>query len=192
MAQTPWEMAAVGKEFSHQSALFAWAAMAKNFGVAIANRPESYKVAGFAKRHFDLAQASPVSYPEPPSMFEPLWQLEWLHAIKNQGHGDRVRGSRSKAEGVREGVFDTFLPSVAYFEDKPPFDGSLVASCYMFCGLYIELKTPDRINHKNGGASDPQLKFQAFARGEGYAAELAHGWEAARDLLLTYLGKSPA
>lgn len=190
MAKTPWEMAAVGSEFSHQSALFAWAAMAASFGVSAAANPASYTQSGFAKQCLSMG-------PD-----DRLAELKWLHAIKNQGHGDRVRGSRSKSEGVREGVFDVFLPVSMYhhegWRDKWPLLGGLEfeeqsGSLYKtYCGLYIELKTPDRKNHKNGGASDPQLEFQPFAREQGYAAEFAHGWLEARDLILKYLGKSNA
>lgn len=189
MAKTPWEMAEVGSEFSHQSALFAWAAMARNFGPNIANYELSYRQAGWAAQAYRTTPNTTPAIPE----------LKWLHAIKNQGHGDRVRGSRSKSEGVREGVFDVFLPVSMYhhegWRDKWPLLGGLEfeeqsGSLYKtYCGLYIELKTPDRKNHKNGGASDPQLEFQAFAREQGYAAELAHGWLEARDLILKYLGK---
>lgn len=191
MAKTPWEMAAVGAEFSHQSALFAWAAMARIFGVRAANDPLSYTKQGHAL----------VTYGLPPGTYtmtldgrsphpEAVHELKWLHAIKNQGHGDRVRGSRSKAEGVREGVFDVFLPVVAL--RQPPWQNQPGNGLPRLAGLYLELKTPDRINHKNGGASDAQLEFQAFAREQGYAAEVVHGWEMARDVLLTYLGKSNA
>lgn len=195
MAKTPWEMAAVGKEFSHQTALFAWSAMAQWAGAECANDPLSYTKPGHAKAFYIADRPLPV-----------MPQLKWLHSIKNQGHGDAIRGSRSKAEGVREGVFDLCLPlplvtEIDYDMGSAPFAGAhgvivpygdfrLIMAGYH--GLYIELKTPDRINHKDGGASQPQLDFQADMRAAGYAAEVCHGWEAARDCLLTYLGKSPA
>ena len=174
----PWAMAKVGAEFSHQSALFAWAAMAQSMGVVAASHPESYTTPGEAKK---WALHHPQAYPE----------LKWLHAIKNQGHGDRIRGSRSKAEGVRTGVFDTFLPvPMRYLSSHCSFYVPDTSPLFIdgYAGLYIELKTPDRKTHKNGGASDKQLEFQADMRAMGYAAEVCHGWEAARDCLLTYLG----
>lgn len=190
MAKTPWEMAAVGNEFSDQSALFAWAAMACFAGPAAANDPLSYTVSGHAAK----------TYPTDP----PLTGLKWLHAIKNQGHGDKVRGSRSRAEGVRAGVSDIFLP-VARVHPVPygglapfagshgvyaPVPGSGLAKLDIYSGyhgLYVELKKLSEATKKNGGASDIQLEFQADVRVSGYACEVAHGWEAARDVILTYL-----
>lgn len=177
----PWTMAKVGKEFSDQSALFAWAAMAQSFGIMAASYPESYTKAGFA-----VANGSQWD--------DRLPELKWLHAIKNQGHGDRIRGSRSKAEGVREGVFDLFLPVASHNSGHragPRIPLSQQAGLGKFHGLYIELKTLDRKNHKNAGASDKQLEFQADVRAQGYEAWVCHGWEDARDCLLTYLGKEP-
>ena len=178
MAKTPWEMAAVGNEFSDQSALFAWAAMAQSFGVTAANSPKSYTLPGFAKFTLDNL----------PARFDDrLFQLKWLHAIKNQGHGDRIRGARSKAEGVRPGVFDVFLPVVCLKYHARPFEGGQLTHTHpdrwLYCGLYLELK---RI--KDGKPSDIQLEFQADMRAAGYAAEIAYGWEAACDTLLRYLG----
>lgn len=187
MAKTPWEMADVGAEFSHQTALFAWAAMARMFGARAANDASSYTKAGYAK---ELCEQG---------LSEPIPELEWLHAIKNQGHGDAIRGGRSRAEGVRAGVFDVFLPVVTRFEygenltNARRFGGpglEFSHGQWGFAGLYVELKTPDRKNHKNGGMSDEQLLFQAWALDQGYAAELAHGWEELRDTILRYLGRA--
>jgi hypothetical protein len=189
MAKTPWEMAEVGSEFSHQTALFAWAAMARLFGPAIANQAESYAIAGYAKQAFERAY---VLKGENVNGIIPIVELKWLHAIKNQGHGDKVRGARSNAEGLRAGVFDVFLPVTRELQGGAKLEGGLMGhqDAWIYCGLYIELKTPDRINHKDGGASDVQLDFQVDMRAAGYAAEICHGWQAARDCLLTYLGKS--
>lgn len=190
MVKTPWQTAdQTGSEFAHQTALFQWAAMARMFGANVANEPQSYQVAGYAKKFFDHYQvgAAPLA-PNVARLHEPIPELKWLHAIKNQGHGDRVRGARSAMEGVRTGVFDIFLPSLKF---DAPFKGGIKDEYeQIFAGLYIELKTPDRKNHKNGGASDKQLEFQADMREAGYAAEIAHGWTEARDMILRYLGRT--
>lgn len=165
MAKTPWEMADVGAEFSHQTALFAWAAMARMFGDLAANDPKSYSVAGHAQKLALNGHGRPVP------------ELKWLHAIKNQGHGDSVRGGRSKAEGVRAGVFDMFLP----FPMARLSNGIVVERFY---GLYVELKKPGK--HKT---SDVQETFQSDIKAVGYAAEVCVGWEAARDVILRYLGR---
>lgn len=172
MAQTPQEMADVGAEFSHQSALFAWAAMALFSGVCAANDDASYKVAGHAKK----LVLNGYSKPEP--------RLKWLHAIKNQGHGDTIRGGRSKAEGVKAGVFDLFLPCPGRFViPRHPDSGWAWGDRTMqYPGLYIELKKPKK--HK---ISPEQETFQADMRAAGYAAEFAIGWTEARDLIVKYL-----
>ncbi len=176
--KSPWETAAVGREFSEQTALFQWAAMATSFGLRAANDPLSYKVEGHAKAVFQSSWADQVP------------QLTWLHAIKNQGHGDAVRGARSAMEGVKAGVSDVFLPvpigyEVRYSDQVAPFEGGLYGrDGRTYCGLYVELKRQG----KNGGASDKQLEFQSDIRDSGYACEICVGWEAARDVILQYLG----
>lgn len=173
MAKTPWEMADVGAEFSHQTALFAWAAMARIFGPDLANDPNSYTMPGYARSACKRD--------------EPLPELEWLHAIKNQGHGDAIRGGRSRAEGVKAGVFDVFLPvpvdlthRMIRLEPLTTFKPYSVT-----CGLYVELKKPGK--HKT---SPEQLVFQAYAQRVGYSAVVCVGWEAARDAILRYLGRA--
>lgn len=190
--KTPWDMAAVGRESSHQSALMAWAAMAKNYGPNIAGMIEAYTVAGWAKRAFE--NGSNFGQPH-----KSIPELKWLHAIKNAEKGGMIRGNMAVAEGVRAGVFDTFLPirqMIVEYDRKPPFlgyydqethQGTLI---HEYGGLYLELKTPERIREKNGGASDVQLEFQADMRAAGYVAEIAHGWEPGRDILLRYLGRA--
>jgi hypothetical protein len=84
----------------------------------------------------------------------------------------------AKAEGVKAGVFDIFLPV--------PKEAYGIEPCgYMqldYCGLYIELKRKD-----GGKASTEQLDFQNDMHQAGYKAEICHGWEAARDCILEYL-----
>lgn len=179
MAKTPQEMADVGAEFSHQTALFAWAAMAIGWGVECAKWPEAYTKDGWARENFGDYAKNPHCVPE----------LKWLHAIKNQGHGDAIRGGRSKAEGVKPGVFDTFLP-VPREVQSTGFNGivSNSVSRYNFpvqCGLYLELKKPGK-----NSTSKLQEDFQADMRALGYAAEVVVGWIEGRDTLLRYLGRA--
>lgn len=104
--------------------------------------------------------------------FEPL---EWLHAIPNGGDRDRITAGRMKAEGVKSGVLDLFLPHAR---------GG-------YHGLYIEMKKPAKrlTNGKQspqGVLSDNQKSFIKFVSKEGYAAVTCWTWEQARDVILTY------
>ncbi len=154
----PWKYAATGREHSHQSALFMWANMAERFGLTAADNVESYTVRGAAQillqRHADT-----------------IPQLEWLHAIHNQGHGDAIRGGQAKAEGVKAGVFDIFLPYPT------------VQPVGLRAGLYVELKKPG----KHSVSADQKL-FKEYAERVGYVAEFAVGWLEARKIILDYLG----
>lgn len=168
----PWDYAAkTRKEHAEQVALFMWAGMAQKFGPNIANDPHSYTVAGFALKQFEGAGGlGYIRYSAP------IPELKWLHAVHNQGHGDAIRGAQAKAEGVKAGVADIFLP-VPRFDEFTP-NG-------IRCGLYIELKKKD-----SGKPHAEQLDFQNDMRAAGYKCEIIHGWELARDEILRYLGRS--
>jgi len=51
-------------------------------------------------------------------------ELKWFHAIPNGGFRDKITAGKLKAEGVKSGVSDMFLP----------------VKCDAYSGLYIELK----------------------------------------------------
>lgn len=162
----PWDYAdKSGKEHAHQAAVFMWANMAVNFGLIVANYKEAYTVPGWAKER-------EASYNDK------VPELKWLFAIHNQGHGDLVRGSIAKAEGVKAGVFDLFLP--VPIRRAGGLNGALPSQ--HLAGLFLEMKVD-----KNQ-PSNLQLEFQSFARSMHYAAEIAWGWLEARDKLLDYLG----
>lgn len=166
MALDPWSYAdKSGTEHAHQAALFMWANMAYRFGLFAASSPISYTQQGYAK-----ANAGP-----------PVPQLKWLHAIHNQGRdpgqAGRVRGAIARAEGVKAGVCDLFLPvPMAYNVQR--HDGLVLVK---FAGFYLELKVG-----KNT-PSEIQLEFMADMRAAGYAADWAIGWLEARKKLLDYL-----
>lgn len=151
----PWQYAAKGSEFAHQTALFMWSNMAARFGANAANDPDSYTVKGWADHHRKTD-----------CYCDDYRDLEWLFAIKNAGHGDAVRGAKSRAEGVKSGVPDLCFPI-------PRGD---------FFGLYVEMKKP-----KKGRVSEIQNKWHDMLRSNGYAVHVCHGWLEARDVLLIYL-----
>lgn len=166
----PWSYAEKTRsEHAEQVALFMWANMARNFGAAAASNPLSYNKAGVAK-----------SYIQPANGHTPLEELKWLHAISNHG-----AGFGRKAEGVKKGVSDIFLPVPKDYW-RQDYNGNPVGKC----GLYIELKRLDSQGKKAGEASAEQIEFQTDMRNAGYACEIIFGWELARDCILRYLGRS--
>lgn len=176
MALDPWSYAEKTRnEFAEQVALFMWANMTANFGPNIASDPHSYNVAGFAKTQFDgKGGLGFIRYSEP------LPVLKRMFAIKNAGHGDAIRGAMSKAEGVKPGVPDIMLPVQARIS---------VYNAY-YCGLFVELKRLKSQRGAAGSTSQVQDDWREYLTQAGYAVEVCHGWEAARDAILRYLGKA--
>lgn len=166
----PWSYAAKTRsEHAEQVALFMWANMAMNFGILQANDPESYNLAGYAKRNY-YERGGPL-----------MPELKWLHAISNHG-----AGFGRKAEGVKKGVADIFLPVPKW--NAGAHNGAHPG--FWQHGLYIELKRLDSQGKKAGVASQEQIDFQTYARSVGYAHEIIFGWELARDCILRYCGRS--
>lgn len=92
---------------------------------------------------------------------------DFLYAVPNGGRRDRIMAAILKGEGVRAGVPDLHF---AY-----PWRG--------LPGLYIEMKAI-----KTGTTSENQKKWIARLRRVGYRVEVCHGFEAARKVILDYLG----
>lgn len=110
---------------------------------------------------FQWAKTMQRQYPE----------LRWLHASQN-GMAARspVTARRATAAGMRKGVPDIHLPV--------PRNGAH--------GLWIELKRPGKHS-----VSPEQREWLAGLAAMGYAAHLAVGWEAARELIVDYLTVRP-
>lgn len=176
---TPTELAKSGTEHAHQRALFAWAAMAERYCLAIANDPKSYTMKGYAEREWQAINAHHPGYIKDKKYWQQLTQLKWLHAIHNQGHGDAVRGARAKAEGVKAGVADIFLPVPKF----GPLEEDEYYTVMHYAGLYIELKRADK-----GQISKEQSEFAFDMSNAGYKHCFCYGWEAARDAIIEYLG----
>lgn len=161
---TPATLAKSGTEHAHQTALFAYAAVAYLHGFDVAD--EWSKTGKLPKRDPDAPPTVPA--------------LEWFHAIPNGGsRGDddksrKIRGAQLKAEGVRQGVADTFLPW--------PNGG--------WHGLYIEMKKPTerpKSETAKGGVSDEQRRFGEYAKRVGYGWAVCYGWEHAVTTLRSYI-----
>lgn len=101
--------------------------------------------------------------------------LAFLHHIPNGGARSKTTAGRLKAEGVRSGVWDYFLPVPARI------DGA------QFMGLYLELKVPTERNTKHGGLSASQVRFGEFVAGQGYATVVAYCWTEAQAAISAYL-----
>lgn len=163
---TPSQLAKSGTEHGEQVALFAWCSMAHMRGVAAADDDACYTVAGHGDKTYGVASAVPA--------------LKWFHAVPNGGsRGDdeksrAIRGGQLKAEGQKNGVFDTFWPH--------PRGG--------FAGLYIEMKKSSLKPKKAGsagGLSDEQIEFGDFAHAQGYCVRVAYSWREAVEILKWYI-----
>ena len=98
-------------------------------------------------------------------------QLRWMHAIPNGGSRDAATAGRLKAEGVRAGVWDAFLPVA---KDN-------------WHGLYLEFKKPSRRSERNGGLSPVQHEFGLFVHSQGYKTAVVYTWQEALKDTLNYL-----
>lgn len=92
----PDELSAKNTESGHQKALFAWAAMAQQWGFEVANDMDAYQP----------VLNRPLKNPIP--------CLAWLHSIPNGGLRDARTAALMKAEGAKSGVADIFLPMPRY------------------------------------------------------------------------------
>lgn len=109
-------------------------------------------------------QATLFSWARMKSYFYP--ELEMMFHIPNGGKRTKSGAARFKAEGVKPGVPDICLPV--------PRGG--------YHGLYIELK-----RRKDSSTSAYQWEWIEKLQGQGYAAEVCKGWEAAAELIEKYL-----
>ena len=93
-------------------------------------------------------------------------ELHLLFHIPNGGYRAPATAAKLKAQGVKAGVSDLFLPVAR---------GG-------FHGLWIELK-----RRKGGKLSPAQQDWLTEMRFQHYRAELAHGAEEACDIIYAYL-----
>lgn len=93
-------------------------------------------------------------------------ELALLYHVPNGGYRARRTAGRMKAAGLRRGCPDLCLP----------------VARHGFHGLYIELKAD------KGRATPEQLWWIDQLRGQGYRAEVCHGWIAAAVVIAEYLG----
>jgi hypothetical protein len=100
-----------------------------------------------------------------------LPQIDLMFAIPNGGERNKAVASRLKAEGVKPGVPDIFLPVARH--------GA--------AGLFIELKRIKSVDKTKGVVSTDQTEWQKKLRGSGYWCAICYGWLEVKQLLLWYL-----
>ena len=91
--------------------------------------------------------------------------LKWMHHIPNGGSRNKIEAARLKAQGVKRGVPDIFLP---YPSGK-------------YHGLYIEMK------YGKGKVSPEQQEFLEYASGVGYKTAVCYNMLQAVKVILAYL-----
>lgn len=90
-----------------------------------------------------------------------------FYAIPNGGSRNMLEAIKLKRTGVQAGVPDICIPQ----------------ACGAYHGLYIELK---RV--KGGKVSEAQHYWLGSLREAGYYAEVAMGFEEAKEIVLHYMG----
>lgn len=184
---TPEQLASSNSEHAHQRALFAWAQIARRYGFTAADDPRSYSEFGYLQQTYGI---NPREVPNPSGKGkhweddggrETVPELEWLHAIPNGGRRDGFTAALMKAEGVKKGICDIFLPVPMKW---PTND-------VRYCGFYLELKRPTSgagaKRKQKGATSTDQDEFIQYARGIGYAVSVAFGWLAATREVKSYI-----
>lgn len=96
-------------------------------------------------------------------------QLKWMFSIPNGGK--RKNGWWEKAEGLRKGVHDIFLPV-----PRETYSGKIIP------GLWIEMKF-----NKNTLTKE-QKEFKSAMDEEGYQTATCRKWDEARSVVIKYLG----
>ena len=121
----------------------------------------------------EKAMPSPSEHDEQVALF--LWAelnrrkypvLKLLFHVPNGGHRHIAIARKLKAEGVKAGVPDIFLP----------------VSRFLYHGLFIEMKK------KKGGVISPsQTEWIENLKKQGYSCDVAYGFEDAKKIIEDYL-----
>lgn len=95
-------------------------------------------------------------------------ELKLAFAIANGGKRDQITAAKLKAEGVKPGVSDIFIPIA-----RGPFHG-----------FFLEMKKP-------GGKESPeQIAFGAAVQDQGYFYACAESWSEASAVITWYMEQS--
>lgn len=93
-------------------------------------------------------------------------ELALLYAVPNGGARHPMVAAKLKAEGVKPGVPDMFLP----------------VARRMWHGFYIEMKAGDN------KPTDEQTQWIEALKAQGYCVDVSYGWQEAARKILAYLG----
>ena len=116
-------------------------------------------------------------------------RLHLLFAIPNGGERNKIVASRMKAEGVRSGVPDLFLPVVGQKWSKPDY------GITWYHGLFIEMKKPAaqykrkaaKDKWDTGGVSEEQKIWLNMLEQQGYKCVVCYHWYQAASEIKFYL-----
>lgn len=97
--------------------------------------------------------------------------LRFAFAIPNGGERNKIVASKLKAEGVKKGIPDVFIPFPAH-------------GCH---GLWIEFKRPGTAEQKEGKLSPDQKNFAEYAISQNYGHFVAYSYLQAIDCVVRYL-----
>jgi hypothetical protein len=104
-----------------------------------------------------------------------VWpELALMFAIPNGGHRHKATAAKMKAEGVKAGVPDIFLPVMVR---------SKYGELGVYSGLFIEMKF---------GKNKPTKKQREWLealRGQNYYATVCYSAQEAREVIADYLGR---
>lgn len=103
-------------------------------------------------------------------------ELRLMFAIGNGGHRNLLVAKKMKAEGIKAGVPDLFLP----------------VARHGFHGLFIEMKTEDhrpKREGSKGGLSDVQCEWIGDLRKQGYKVAVCYGRDEAISEITNYLNQ---
>jgi hypothetical protein len=99
-----------------------------------------------------------------PEQQEHYPELKFMFHIPNGGSRDKREAGAFKAQGVKAGVPDIFLP----------------VARGAFCGLWIEMKYGDN------KPSDKQIEYLKFLVSQGYVVEVCYSWQEAAYVIEWY------
>jgi len=129
--------------------------------------PETYAKAGTEHAH----QVALFMWAAMPEVRKQFPDLRLMFAIPNGGERNKIVAGRLKAEGVKSGVPDIFLP----------------VARHNVHGLFIEMKRPKSDTKTKGKVQGEQSDYALEFLRQGYGVAIAYGFPAAKEILICYL-----